>query len=373
MFRSLLHHLARSGSALAAIGVVAVSAQISLAPTSANPEPILLAQSESLTPVKFTLSWLLQGVDAHLALAMEKGYFQEEGLDVTFERGFGSADSIGKIAAGQYDIGFGDIYSMIEFNQKNPDQQLIAIAVPYNKSPFVIITLKESGIDTPEALGGRKLGAPAGDAPRRLWPVFAKQVGVEPGSAEWTSMEPKLRQTFLLTKQVEAISGFSYSALPELVNGGKGLDDLNLFYYNDNGLDFYGNAVITRVDYAEENPEVLQGFLKAYIRGFQDMVRDPDAGLQAVLDADEGGLLKDADERLRLRIALEDLIITEEVEENGIGSVDPERLESTIAQVVEGFELSETPTVDQVFDDSFLPPAEERELPPVEERGALSE
>jgi len=243
--------------------------------------------------------------------------------------------------------------------------------VPYNKSPFVIITLKDSGIDTPEALEGRNLGAPAGDAPRRLWPVFARQVGIDPDSVEWTTMEPKLRQTFLLTEQVEGISAFVYSALPALVNGGKGLDDLNIFYYNDNGLDFYGNAVITTVDYAEENPEVLSGFLRAFTRGLQDTIRDPEASLQTVLDADEGGLLNENDERLRLKIALEDLIITPEAIENGIGAVDPERLEVTIAQVVEGFDLSETPRVDEVYDDSFLPSEEERAMPPESERGSL--
>ncbi len=371
MARSLISRWVRSLSVVAAVATAALSAPVSLTPTLAAPEPIQLAQNDALTPVNFTLSWLVQGVDAPLTMAIDKGYFEEQGLDVSYERGFGSADSIGKIAAGQYDIGFGDIYSMVEFNQKNPDQQLIAVMVPYNKSPFVIITLKDSGINTPEDLEGRNLGAPAGDAPRRLWPVFARQVGVDPDSVEWTTMEPKLRQTFLLTGQVEGISAFVYSALPALVNGGKGMEDLNLFYYNDNGLDFYGNAVITTVEYAEENPEVLSSFLTAYTQGLQDTIRDPEAGLQTVIAADAGGLLNDQDERLRLKIALEDLIITPEAEENGIGTVDPERLEATIAQVVEGFDLAETPSVDQVFDDSFLPPAEVRAMPPESERGSL--
>lgn len=371
MARTLIPRLVGSLSAVAAVGAVALSGQTLIPPTLAAPEPILLAQAEDLTPVNFTLSWLMQGVDAPLTTALAEGYFEAEGLDVSYERGFGSADSISKIAAGQYDIGFGDMYSMIEFNQNNPDQQLIAVMVPYNKSPFGIITLKDSGIDTPEALEGRNLGAPAGDAPRRLWPVFANQVGIDSDSVEWTTMEPRLRQTFLLTGQVEAISAFTYSALPALINGGQGLDDINIFYYNDNGLDFYGNAVITTVEFAEENPEVLSRFLRAYTQGLQDTIRDPEAGLQTVMDADEGGLLSEDDERLRLKIALEDLIVTPEAIENGIGSVDPERLEVTIAQVVEGFDLSETPSVEEVYDDSFLPSAEERVMPPESERGSL--
>jgi NitT/TauT family transport system substrate-binding protein len=180
--------------------------------------PLLVSQG--LTPLKFTLSWLPSSMDTPLVTAILKGYFAEEGLEVTYERGYGSADSITKIAAGQYDLGEGDPYSMIEFNAKNPDVPLVAIYVHFNRSPFGIYTLKDKGIGEPAQLAGKKLGAPAGDAPRRLWPVFAKQVGIDPGSVEWVTMEPQLREPFLIQGRVDAISGFMTSAMPNLVRGG---------------------------------------------------------------------------------------------------------------------------------------------------------
>ena len=324
----------------------------------------------SLTTVKFTLSWLLQGVDAPLLLAMERGYFAEEGLEVAFERGYGSADTASKIAAGQYDIGFGDMYSMIEFNQQNPDDKLIVVAIAYNKAPFALISLKESGITSLKDMAGKKLGAPVGDAPRRLWPVLATQVGVDPDSVEWISMEPKLRQSFLLQGNVDAISGFSYSMIPALVEGGKSLDDLDIFYYTDNGLDFYGNVILVKESFLAENPDVVRGFIKAYIRGMQDALRDPATGLESVMAAGDE-LMDRESEKLRLQIALDGLLVSEEVEQNGLGSADPARLEETIAQTVEGFGLTETPSIDEVFDDSYLPPLEERQVPPASERPPL--
>lgn len=328
------------------------------------------AEPESLTPVKFTLSWLLQGVDAPMTLAMERGYFAEEGVDLQFDRGYGSADTASKIAAGQYDMGFGDMYSMIEFNQQNPDQKLVAVAVPYNKAPFVLVSLKESGIDSIEEMADKKLGAPAGDAPRRLWPVLAEEISVDADSVEWVTMEPKLRETFLLQGEVDAISGFIYSMLPSLVKGGKTEDDLNIFYYTDNGLNFYGNVVLVQESFLEENPEVVEGFIKAYIRGLQDTLKDPVAGLDSVMAAGDELMERDA-EKLRLQIALNNLIVSEEVEENGIGAVDPDRLKESIAQTVEGFDLASTPAVEEVFDGSYLPPLEERQLPPESERQSL--
>jgi NitT/TauT family transport system substrate-binding protein len=327
-------------------------------------------ETQDLTPVKFTLSWLLQGVDAPLTLAMDRGYFAEEGLDVTFERGFGSADTASKIAAGQYDMGFGDMYAMIEFNEQNPDEKLIVVAVPQNKAPFALMSLKETGIKSVSDMAGKKLGAPAGDAPRRLWPVLAEEVGVDADSVEWVTMEPKLRETFLLQGNVDAISGFIYSMIPSVLKAGKTADDIDVFYYTDNGLDFYGNVIMVKESYLEENPDVVRSFLKAYFRGMQDTLKDPVAGLDSVMAQGDDLMDREA-EKLRLQINLNDLIVNEEVEANGLGAVDPERLKTTIDQTVEGFGLANTPAIEEVFDDSYLPPLEERQVPPEAERTPL--
>ena len=324
----------------------------------------------ALTPVKFTLSWLLQGVDAPLTLAIERGYFEAEGLDVSFERGYGSADTASKIAVGQYDMGYGDMYSMIEFNQKNPDQKLIAVAIASNKAPFALLTLTESGIDSIQDLSGKKLGAPVGDAPRRLWPVLAEQVGIEADAVEWVTMEPKLRESFLLQGNTDAISGFIYSMIPSLTKVGKTSDDLTVFYYTDNGLDFYGNAILVKESFLESNPEVVQAFLKAYLRGFQETLKDPTNGLDSVMAMGDDLMERDA-EKLRLQIALDNLLIDEEVETNGLGGVDPVRLKTSIEQTVKGFELASTPSVEEVFNGDFLPPVEDRQVPPESDRQPL--
>lgn len=321
---------------------------------------------QTLKTVKFTLSWLLQGIDAPLTFAIDKGYFANEGVNVQYQRGYGSADALAKIAAGQYDMGFGDMYSMIEFNEKNPDQKLVAIAVTFSKAPFAIVALKKSGINSVKQLEGKKLGAPAGDAPRRLWPVFAKQVGVDPSSANWTTMEPKLRESFLLQGRVDAISGFSYSMLPSLIKGGAKLEDINVFYFSDNGLDYYGNAIIAKESFLKENPELVKGFLKAYFKGFQGALKDPTTGLDSVMANGDKLMSKEA-EKLRLQIALDKLWVTPEVEAVGIGGVDPQRLKKTIDQTVTGFGLKSNPAVETVFDGSFLPPKEERAIPPKSE------
>lgn len=328
------------------------------------------ADTKGKRAIKVNPSWLLQGDNAPITMAIQKGYFAEKGLDVKIERGFGSADTLAKVAAGQFEIGFGDMYSMIEFNSKNPNDQLVAVAVPYSKSPFSIVTLKKSGIADPKALSGKKLGAPAGDAPRKLWPVFAEEVGLKPDSVQWITMEPKLRETFLLKGDVDAVSGFATTIIPSLAKAGTKPEDMEVFLYADNGLDLYGNAIVVKKSFAEQNPDVIKSFLEAYFKGMQDTLKDPDAGLESVMKAGDSLMDKNA-EKLRLQIALEDLYVTPEVEKVGLGGVDSARLKQTVEQVSKGFGLT-APALDAVFTDSYLPPKDARALPPASERKSLS-
>lgn len=185
-------------------------------------------------------------------------------------------------------------------------------------------------------------------------------------------MEPKLRETFLLQGKVDAISGFSTSALPSLLKGGKKMEDISLFYYTENGLDFYGNAILTKEAFAKQNPDVVKAFVKAYFRGLQDVLKDPSAGLDAVIAADQSKLMDRNAEKVRLEIALKDLYITPEVEKNGLGGLDPKRMEETIAQTIKGFKLKGTPTIADIYTDEFLPPKEQRALPAASDRKPLS-
>ncbi len=320
--------------------------------------------------IRVQLPFLKQSLDAPLIVAIEKGYFAEEGLDVSYERGFGNADTISKLGTGKYDLAFSDMYNAMEFNDKNPNDKIIAVAIYQNKAPFSIVTFKANGIKSPAELVGKKLGAPAGDGPRKLFPLFAKEVKIAPDSVTWETMEPKLRETFLLQGKVDAVSGFYTSVVPSLIKGGKTMDDIQIFFYDEFGLDFYGNGILAKKDFADKNPEAIKSFLKAYFRGMQEVIKDPTAALDLVVATDQSKLMDREAEKLRLKLAIERMYVTPEVEAAGFGGADMKRLEKSINQTVEGFKLKPV-TVTDVFTDKFLPPKDKRLVPSASDRKPL--
>ena len=83
--------------------------------------------------------------------------------------------------------------------------------------------------------------------------------------------------------RVDAVTGFSTSSYFDLLSLGVPEDDISLILMADHGLDLYGNAIIVNTDFAEDNPEVVRGFLSALANGFKDAIQDPVAAIAAEL------------------------------------------------------------------------------------------
>ena len=311
--------------------------------------------------VKLVLDWQIQGPQAPFITAKAMGAFTRQGLDVTIDRGTGSQKTIELVATGTYDVGYGDVNSMIEYNVKNPQAPLIAVAMVLNSPPFALLSLKRYGIREPKDLKGVSIGAPAGDAPRRLWPIFAKHVGLPVDSVSWTNMAPPLREPALVKGDVKAISGFYFTGFLNLTENLKVPEsDVVAFRYSEHGIDLYGNAVIVRVDWLKAHEDTMRRFLAALNAGFKATLKDPKGAIAHIKAAEP--LSNEATELKRLQLAISTNMVNDEVKKNGLLAIDPERMQRAIEQMVVAFELPSKPTVAQVFTGAYLPPVADRRL-----------
>ena len=303
------------------------------------------------TPVKFTLDWVFQGPTSPFLVALEKGYYKAEGLDVTMDPGQGSAGAVQRVATGAYQIGFADVNSTIEYNAKNPGKEVLCVFMAYDYAPFGVYALKKSGIKGPKDLEGKKLGAPVFDASFRLFPAFAKKTGI----AKWehVNLTPQLREQSLVQGSVDFISGHYFSSMLDLKARGVKFDDIVAMRYVDFGMDLYANGIIVSPEMMK-NEKVVKGFIAATMKGWKDVIADNKAGIAAAKKKDP--LIDEALETERLQISLNTNILTPYVKANGMGDVDPARFASSVKTVSEAFGLPAAPAPDKVFTNAFLPP-----------------
>ena len=93
------------------------------------------------TPVKFALDWKFEGPAAPYFVAIDKGYYKAEGLDVTIHQGNGSVEGINRVASGTYAFGFADINSLVKFRDNKSNAPVKAVMMVYD-TPVLVVPVK---------------------------------------------------------------------------------------------------------------------------------------------------------------------------------------------------------------------------------------
>jgi NitT/TauT family transport system substrate-binding protein len=311
-------------------------------------------------PVRMILNWRLEGPNAPFYLAEDRGFFRAEGLSVRLDPGEGSSAPIGRIAAGTYDAGFGDINTLIEFTARQPERRVVTAMVLYTRPPMAVVSLARANITRPQDLMGRRVGAPQNDTGFRLFPAFATLAGIDAGRVNFQAVAPTLRETLLVRGDVEAVTGFDSTVWFALKGLGVRREDVRFMYYGDHGVDVLSNSILVSTEMAERRPQVVQALTRAIARGWVEAIRDPRAAVAHI--ARREPLIDPALETERLQWVIDNQIATPEARANGIGHVDPARLDRAIEIVTQGFQLPRRPAAAEILDPRFLPAAELRRL-----------
>jgi len=321
------------------------------------------AQGQAQEParVKFTLDWLIDGQQAPFFLAQAKGYFTQEGVNVTIDAGAGSAAAVQRVASRTYDMGYGDTSALIEHLSSNmdPATRVHAVYLTQDATPAGIMTLKKNNISTPKDLAGKTIGGPVFDAARKLFPIFAKAQAIDPGSVKWQSLQPGLNLTQLVRGQIDAASGFPTFELNRYEAVGLKPEELVMLNYKDYGVQIYGNGILVNSRFMQENQKAVAAFLRAYNRGLKDAIADPEAAVEYVRQREL--TLNVADEVKRLKAVI-NVVATPNARARGLSEPDKERLQRQAEDVGHAFGLQRIPDADEIFNPAFLPPRAERML-----------
>lgn len=340
-------------------GRLAAGLATTLAATLALATLGLAGGARAETRIRFILNWKYEGPQGMFFLAQDRGYFRQEGIDVTFDQGNGSGAAVPQVANGAYDMGFGDINALIELAAKKPEVAPIGVDMLYNRPPFAVAVKADSPIRSPADLPGHTLGGAANDGALKLFPALCAIGGIDCGRVSIVNLQPGLREQMLMRDQVDGVFGYvttiRFSA--KLI----GVDpdrQLRFIRYADHGMDLYSNCIIVAKPFAAAHPEAVAGFLRALNHGVKDAIADPAAAVAAVSAREP--LIKPAIERERLAATLADEMSAPEIARVGLGGVDEARLAASIAILVKAKDLPRTPAPAEIFDPRYLPPLADR-------------
>ena len=296
--------------------------------------------------VDFILNWVPGGDHVPYYYAQKMGWYKKEGIDLSIEPGKGSALATQKVGAGANQIGLADMAGVLVAKGKGADT--VAVYNVYANSPQGMYWLKSSGITGIKDLVGKKIGNPAADGARVMWPALAKANGIDPKSVTWVNIDANAKLAALKSKAIDATTSF-YN-IHHIFQRELG-DDLGFLAWRDAGLNPYGNSIIVNAKYLKENKATVGKFVSVTQRAFAACVKDPKPCVQAMIDAH--GALK-FDNELQNWHLVEVLMSDKYSREVALGIHDDKRMADDYALVKQYIGLDKEFDVKSVYTNEFL-------------------
>ena len=252
--------------------------------------------------VTLQLKWVTQGQFAGYYVAKDKGFYDEEGLNVTIKPGGPDIAPPQVIAGGGADVIVDWMPSALASRERGVP--LVNIAQPFKKSGMMLTCLKETGVTKPEDFRGRTLGVWffGNEYPFLSW---MSQLGIPTDGSD--NGVKVLKQGFnvdpLLQKQADCISTMTYNEYWQVIDAGIPESELVLFKYEDQGVATLEDGLYV-VEEKLSDPafvDKMARFVRASMKGWDYARENPDEAADIVLENDATGAQTETHQKRMVR------------------------------------------------------------------------
>jgi NitT/TauT family transport system substrate-binding protein len=295
--------------------------------------------------VTFVTDFGYNGRHAYYFVALEKGYYAKQNLDVDIVRGQGSADAVKQVAAGTAQLGFADTAAVI-LGRGNDQIPTKLVAIVYAKPPHAIYVLKESGIAAPKDLEGKKIADTAFSAVPKLFAAYAKAANIDASKVTWAVASADTLPAMLTTGRADGIGQFTVGE--PLLAKAAAPKQVFALTYADAGLDLYSNGIIASDSIIKSNPDLVRRFVAATMQGLEDAIADP---------KEAGEIMHKHHREVDADIATgETKIVGTLTGQPGLplGAVDPGRVQKALEIVASAYTLKNPVKPDDVYAPGFV-------------------
>jgi len=299
--------------------------------------------------VTFSLNWVPYGLHYGIFAAEALGYYRDADLDVDIQRGYGSGDTVKRVAAGSADIGMADLASVIA--GRVAGFQVKQLAIVLDRSADAIFYVTGAGIEKPRDLEGHSLGGTTGETAMNLFPVFASNAGFSADKVEKVNLAPPAKFPTLVSKKVNSIVAFTTEG-PAIDSAAKKAGvQVGRFLYSDHGVDYYSIGLIASADALTKKGNVFKRMVDATMRGYAWAIRNPAAAADLFAKR-----FPESSRELTLaqwNITIEHML-TDYTRANGIGAMDRAKVERTLDLIKKYQNVAADMTADDIYSANFL-------------------
>jgi len=226
--------------------------------------------------IKIKLAWLHMAQFAGLYVANEKGYYATEGLDATLEPFSFEDPPIDAVAKGNADFGIVGADELILARAKG--LPIKAVAVIYKTTPVCAYSLKTSGITKPQDFIGKTVGLQRETNVEYLYYAMMAKLGINRSQIKEVSIGYDASE--LLNGTTDVSTGYFTDQPHQAIEAGY---DVNTILVADYGANIYADVVFATEDTINNNPELVEGFLRATLKGWQYAVEHENEAVDITL------------------------------------------------------------------------------------------
>ena len=217
--------------------------------------------------VHYQLGWIPTGEYVPYFAGLQKGFYKEEGIDLTITRGFGSGDTVTKVAGGGAMFGEADISTVMLaiVRQKVPVKCLMS---EYNQAPHSIFVLEGSGINSIKDLAGKRIATSPGNSHQLYFPLLAKLNDLDASKVTWVNADPASWAGMLLSGAIDATPVFATHEYWQNKQAKKMGKLIKVMPFADSGFKIYSYCILATEATIAANPDLIKRFLRATKKSF---------------------------------------------------------------------------------------------------------
>jgi len=288
------------------------------------------AMAQAADDLTLQLKWVTQAQFAGYYVALDKGFYEEEDLNVTIKPGGPDIAPTQVLAGGGADVTVEWMPAALAAREKG--LPMVNIAQPFKSSGMMLTCRKDAGIATTDDFAGKTLGVWffGNEFPFLSW---MSQLGIPTDGSDGgvTVLKQGFNVDPLLQNQAACVSTMTYNEYWQVIDAGLTPDDLMVFKYEDQGVATLEDGLYVLEEKLADPAEVdkLVRFVRASMKGWKYAEENPDEAAEIVLDNDASGAQTEMHQkRMMGEIA--------KLTAGSDGTLDPADYERTVASLLSG-------------------------------------